>query len=42
MTKICYQLQGFFGRTATNMIETGYIEEDGTINWETIENDIEK
>jgi hypothetical protein len=30
-TKLCYSLQGFFGRTARTLIEEGIFAEDGTI-----------
>ncbi len=36
-TGLCYRLQGFFGRTAHQIIEAGYISPDGIINWELIE-----
>ena len=34
-TKICYSLQGWFGRTANQLIESGIIDENGIINNET-------
>lgn len=36
-TKICYQLQGWFGSNAKELIRKGYIDEDGTINWNILE-----
>ena len=33
----CWTLQGWFGRTAKELIENGFIEQDGTINWEEFE-----
>jgi len=30
-------LQGWFGRTAANLIETEVISKDGVINWEFVE-----
>jgi hypothetical protein len=38
-TRIAYTLQGWFGRNATTMIEEGYFNSDGTVNWDNIEND---
>jgi len=35
-TKLCYSLQGFFGRTAKNMIEAGYIADNGMVDWDLI------
>ena len=37
MTGLCWNLQGWFGRTATAMIEGGIINRDGTINWDEID-----
>ena len=36
-TKLCYSLQGSFGRAANSLIEREFILEDGTIDWELIE-----
>ena len=36
-TKVCYSLQGWFGRNATRLIERGLISEDGTIDWDLME-----
>jgi hypothetical protein len=33
-TRIGYSLQGWYGRTITNLIEIGVMTEDGTIDWE--------
>jgi hypothetical protein len=30
-TGLCWSLQGFYGRTATNLIENGYISKDGNL-----------
>lgn len=35
-TGMCWNLQGFFGRTASDLIEKDLIKKDGTINWENI------
>jgi hypothetical protein len=37
---LCFQLQGFFGRTASNLIEEGYISKLGDINWDLVEESI--
>ena len=42
MTGMWKNLQGFYGRTVLNIIEMDYIKKDGYINWEIIENDINK
>lgn len=36
-TKVCYKLQGSYGRGATDLIRSGYISETGRINWKYIE-----
>lgn len=33
-TKLCYKLQGWYGRQARTIIESGFISEDGTVDWE--------
>lgn len=35
-TKLGYSLQGWFGRTIRNNIENGYMTEDGTVDWDLI------
>jgi uncharacterized protein (DUF2267 family) len=37
-TKLAYQMQGWFGRTANQLIEQGAIAKDGTINWDMVDN----
>ena len=37
-TKLCYSLQGWFGRQAKSLITERYIDADGTINWDSIDN----
>jgi hypothetical protein len=33
---LCWSLQGFFGRMASNLIEKGIISGEGVINWEAV------
>lgn len=33
----CWSLQGFYGRGASHMIESGVINKDGKINWEVVD-----
>lgn len=35
-TGIGYKLQGFFGRTIMSMIDSGIMDEDGTVNWDSL------
>lgn len=35
-TKLAFSLQGWFGRVATNLIDTGVISETGKINWDLV------
>ncbi len=35
-TKIAYSLQGWFGRQAAHMIHNGFIQSDGTVDWDVI------
>lgn len=34
-------LQGFYGRTASLLLNEGYISKEGYIDWERIENELE-
>lgn len=36
-TGLCYNLQGWFGRTATQLINKGLISKEGKIDWDLIE-----
>jgi hypothetical protein len=36
-TKQCWSLQGTYGRTAKDILDSGFINEEGYINWEEIE-----
>jgi len=33
---LCWNMQGFFGRSATQLINDGYITKDGKINWDLL------
>ena len=35
-TKIAFSLQGWFGRQAYHFIEAGFIQPDGTVDWDFI------
>lgn len=35
-TKLAYSLQGSFGRTAQGIIESGFIDDQGEVDWEFI------
>ena len=35
-TNLAYSLQGSFGRAATGLIENGYIEPSGKVNWSEV------
>ena len=37
-TGMCWSLQGWFGRAAQQMLDSGTVEKDGTINWINLEN----
>ena len=37
-TGYCWNLQGFYGRTAQAIIEQGLITKEGKINWEVVNN----
>jgi len=36
-TGMCWSLQGFFGRTASQLLDSGFMEKNGTINWDVVE-----
>lgn len=36
-SKLAYSLQGWYGRTARNLIDDNFINEDGIINWERLD-----
>lgn len=36
-TKICYSLQGWYGRTARALIDSKTITEDGNIDWDIVD-----
>jgi hypothetical protein len=36
-TRIGYSLQGFFGRTITNLIDQNVMDENGVVNWEVVD-----
>ncbi len=40
-TKMAYSLQGWFGRAATNLIERNLISEDGDIDWDYVDEELE-
>jgi len=35
-TGLCWNMQGFFGRSARQLINDGYITKDGEINWDLL------
>ena len=35
-TGVCWNLQVFYGRGATDLIDSGIISKEGKINWETV------
>ena len=35
--KICWELQGWFGRSAQNLIDNDMISREGVINWDAVE-----
>lgn len=37
-TKMAYSLRGWFGGTAQAIIESGVVDEDGTVNWDLYNN----
>jgi hypothetical protein len=40
-TRIGYSLQGSFGRTLNSLVENGYLEKDGKVNWDVVNEKIE-
>lgn len=40
-TGIGYKLQGSFGRALNSLVEGGYLQKDGTVNWGAVEVAIE-
>lgn len=40
-TKIGYKLQGWFGKTITGLIEHEILSEDGTVDWDNINNKLQ-
>ena len=36
-TRLAYNLQGWFGRQATSIIESEIISENGTVDWDEVE-----
>ena len=40
-TGLAYKLQSWFGRTAKQIIDSGTIRDDGTVNWDSINHEPE-
>lgn len=36
-TKQCWSLQGFYGRTARDILNSGIVTEEGYINWDELD-----
>lgn len=36
VTGLCWNLQGWFGRSARNLIEGGIVTKEGVINWDAL------
>ena len=41
-TGLVWKLQGWFGRSAQDIIEGGSIDKEGTINWDVIDESLEQ
>jgi hypothetical protein len=39
-TGLAYKLQGWFGRNANTIIDTGMINADGTVDWDKVNDNI--
>ena len=41
-TKLCYSLQGWFERQAESLINEGYVDRDGTLDWDSIDTKLKR